>query len=339
MRQLPRTTNAARSPGGGPVRSLRSLRPLGLAPALAVALAGLAALTPACASNPTSDDVMTSSSNITATGLAPLALANVGGMACQRNSLGGSSFYSSCTGNGGQPEYWCADFAKWVWANNGVDVGGLTAAAGSFYVYGQNHGTLKTGSPQLGDAVVFNYGGNGYADHVAIVTNVLADGRIETASGDWNGQDGSEAQFSRTSHVVLNTPAYPGVVGSQPGVIGMKISGFISPAGGGGGGGGGSGGGGDCSVHADHKLYCSNAVAAIHQNPWSASPVVDTLRSRYSWFSCWWAGEMHAGGNQTWYWTQGDDNGAWGFVPAVAVNTPDDFDTSALEHGLPQCGQ
>ncbi len=184
-----------------------------------------------CAPDPIADDVATSSSNVTSGDLTGLALANAGGTACGRNTRAGNSFFSSCTGNGGQPEYWCADFVKWVWANSGVNVGGLTAAAGSFYVYGQNHGTLSRTAHE-GDAVVFNYGGNGYADHVAIVTKVLADGRIQTASGDWNGQSGTEAQFSRTSHVILNNPPYPGTVGSHPGVIGMTISGFISPAGG-----------------------------------------------------------------------------------------------------------
>src|SRR6185312_4180856 len=33
------------------------------------------------------------------------------------NSLGGSAFGTSCTGNNGDAEYWCADFAKWVWQN------------------------------------------------------------------------------------------------------------------------------------------------------------------------------------------------------------------------------
>ncbi|HEY6462947.1 MAG TPA: NBR1-Ig-like domain-containing protein, partial [Polyangiaceae bacterium] len=106
----------------------------------------------------------------------------------------------------------------------------LTAAAGSFYVYGQNHGTLGN-SPAVGDAVVFDYKGGGVADHVALVTKVNSDGTIETASGDWNGDSGTEAQFSSTSHVVLNSPAYAGTVGSSPGVMGMTISGFIAPVG------------------------------------------------------------------------------------------------------------
>src|SRR5262249_28674832 len=161
---------------------------------------------------------------------AAIAMDNVGNTACGPNSQGGQGFESSCTGNGGQPEYWCADFATWVWATAGADVTGLTAAAGSFYCYGQNNGTLSS-TPHVGDAVVFDYQGNCWADHVAIVTQVNGDGSIVTASGDWNGQSGSEAYFSSTSHVVVNQPAYPGDVGSSPGVIGMTISGFISPVG------------------------------------------------------------------------------------------------------------
>ena len=162
--------------------------------------------------------------------IASIALANLGDTACGRNSVGGTSYQSSCTGNGGQPEYWCADFARWVWGQAGVDTGGLSAAAGSFYVYGQNHGTLHT-SPLVGDAVVFDYAGGGYADHVAIVVQVNGDGTIETASGDWNGNGDGEAEFSSSSHVILNAPAYGSAVGTSPGVIGMTISGFISPAG------------------------------------------------------------------------------------------------------------
>jgi hypothetical protein len=168
---------------------------------------------------------------VSGSSIVSLALANVGGMACATNSLGGTTFETSCTGNGGQPEYWCADFAQWVWANSGVDTSGLDAAAGSFYCYGQNNGTLSN-TPQAGAAVVFDYQGNCVADHVAIVTQVNSDGTIESVSGDWNGQSGTEAQFSSTSHVVLNTPAYDGTVGGTPSVMGMTISGYIAPKGG-----------------------------------------------------------------------------------------------------------
>jgi hypothetical protein len=216
------------------------------------------ALVAGCAARDAHEKVGAARAGVTTDDLASLALANVGGTACGTNSLGGAAFDSSCTGNGGQPEYWCADFVKWVWENQGVDVSGLSAAAGSFYVYGQNHGTLSD-SPAVGDAVVFDYQGGGYADHVAIVTQVYGDGTIETASGDWNGQSGSEAYFSSTSSVVLNDPPYDATVGTQPGVIGMTISGFIAPVAVGAGGGGGppppSGGGGPCAG-LDDGFYC-----------------------------------------------------------------------------------
>jgi hypothetical protein len=159
-----------------------------------------------------------------------LARANLGKKACSENSEGSKDFDSSCTGDDGHPEYWCADFARWVWAKAGVsDTKGLTAAAGSFYTYGKNHGTFHT-SPSLGDAVVFDYQGDGVADHVAIVTAVDKNGDIETVSGDWGGDDGSEIHFASTSHVRLNSPAYSHDVGSVPKIMGMKISGFVAPA-------------------------------------------------------------------------------------------------------------
>ena len=164
-------------------------------------------------------------------GIADLALANVGRHACARNSLGGRGYGSSCTGNGGRPEYWCADFAKWVWQHTGVlDTTELTPAAGSFYLYGLQNGTL-TGTPAVGDAAVFNYYGNGVAEHVAIVTAVNADGTIETTSGDWGGHGGTEAGFSSTSSVVLNAPPYVEAVGKVPPQMGMVLSGFIAPVG------------------------------------------------------------------------------------------------------------
>ena len=197
-------------------------------------LSGTAFGASACSASSASGDdpAATSASHIVTEGsIASLALENVGKGACSLNTHGSYNFGSSCTGNGGQPEYWCADFAKWVWAEAGAsNTSELTAAAGSFYVYGQRHGTLHS-NPVVGDAVVFNYAGNGYADHVALVVRVHANGTIETVSGDWNGQGGSQAEFASTASADLNVPAYPGVVGSTPGTMGMQISGFISPVG------------------------------------------------------------------------------------------------------------
>jgi len=203
---------------------MRNLLLLGLAAPLALVVVSGCAVTPGEGVGSTADSLSGST-------IADLAKANVGKGACSTNSKGGHAFDSSCTGNGGEPEYWCADFARWVWAESGVaDTSQLTAAAGSFYVYGENHGTLHS-TPAVGDAVVFNYQGGGVADHVAIVTEVASNGDIETVSGDWGGESGSEAHFSSTSHVDLNSPAYRGVVGTTPGIMGMTISGFVAPLG------------------------------------------------------------------------------------------------------------
>ena len=61
------------------------------------------------------------------------------------------------------------------------------------------------------------------------MTQVNANGTVETVSGDWGGQPGSEAKFSRTSSVVLNDPPYVGAMGTAPSVMGMYISAFVAP--------------------------------------------------------------------------------------------------------------
>jgi hypothetical protein len=66
---------------------------------------------------------------------------------------------------------------------------------------------------------------------LAIVTQVNADGTIETVSGDWDGASGSEATFAGSSHVVANGPAYSSAVNSFSQVMGMYIIGYAIPAG------------------------------------------------------------------------------------------------------------
>jgi hypothetical protein len=207
---------------------MKTLRPLF---ALLLCTAGLGSVAACSGASESSESVDQNTDPLSTSEVASLALANVGKGACSTNSKKGHAYDSSCTGNGGEPEFWCADFARWVWASAGAkDTDQLSAAAGSFYTYGQNHGTLSD-TPTVGAAVVFNYHGGGSADHVAIVTSVNSNGTIETVSGDWGGESGSEAHFSSTSHVVHNTPAYAHAVGSTPGIMGMKISGFITAVG------------------------------------------------------------------------------------------------------------
>lgn len=95
---------------------------------------------------------------------------------------------------------------------------------------------------------------------------------------------------------------------------------------------------GVCGVGDDGKLHCTNrAGASLHAQPSAGSPVVNTLRSTSSIFLCWTSGELHAGGNTTWYYTNGDDNPSFGWIPGVDLNTADAFDADPSAYGLRRC--
>ncbi|MFD9129919.1 CHAP domain-containing protein [Kitasatospora sp. NPDC059571] len=149
-----------------------------------------------------------------------IANANLGKKACSTNTTGGTGYYSSCTGANGAPEAWCADFAKWVWARSGYNVSGLTSGAGSFGQYGSRlHST-----PQVGDALLFDYNGYNWASHVAIVTAV-GNGTVTTVGGNEGGVSGN---WSATSSVRQDT--HSSAVGYRYGS--ETISGYVSPQGG-----------------------------------------------------------------------------------------------------------
>jgi hypothetical protein len=94
----------------------------------------------------------------------------------------------------------------------------------------------------------------------------------------------------------------------------------------------------DCSVHADGKLYCTNANPAnIRATPDNTATVVDQLLMDYDWFTCWTTGALHAGGNRTWYYTLGDRYGKWGYVAANDLNTTETFDANPTAYGLKHC--
>ncbi|MFJ6674469.1 CHAP domain-containing protein [Actinosynnema sp. NPDC091369] len=153
------------------------------------------------------------------TDIRDLARANLGKQTCSTNSLGGVGYMDSCR----MAHAWCADFARWVWGRAGLYTDRLTPAAGSFYLYGVNNGTLHTDAgyvPQVGDAVVLNYQGNGYADHVSIVDSVAA-----TSMTTINGNSGGSGPT--TSSVQYATGGHR--VGQYIG--GQRISAFVSPAG------------------------------------------------------------------------------------------------------------
>ncbi|MEU6760822.1 CHAP domain-containing protein, partial [Streptomyces sp. NPDC046685] len=146
------------------------------------------------------------------------ARAENGNGACAHGGyVGGPNQNSSCEG-GQRTHAWCADFAGWVWARNGVKgLATLNDMALSFYTYGEKNGTLSN-TPHVGDAVVYNYGGSYSDDHVAIVTGISG-GNVTITGGNQGGYPG---------HVSTNTTSN-WQVGQSP--WGQRISGYISPAG------------------------------------------------------------------------------------------------------------
>jgi CHAP domain len=165
--------------------------------------------------------------------IATIARKERGQTACSRKTAGKKGYFTSCDRGvaGGKPEFWCSDFARWVWwkagAINtapGTDI--LTAAAGTFVKYGK----LRT-RPRVGDAVLFGYNKdphNPTALHVGIVVQVNAN-TIVSVSGDIGGQDGSEAHFSATSRVTLDNAYSRAIDSSDPNAPNHPLSGFVSP--------------------------------------------------------------------------------------------------------------
>jgi hypothetical protein len=94
-----------------------------------------------------------------------------------------------------------------------------------------------------------------------------------------------------------------------------------------------------CVIYRDGKLYCGNTPGAdMFRRPASSSDVVNHLLTAYSWFTCWGTGEVHAGGNTTWYFTDGDVRGAPdGWLPGVELHTPSAFDADPAAYGFLPC--
>ncbi|WP_447035175.1 hypothetical protein [Streptomyces sp. DSM 118878] len=88
----------------------------------------------------------------------------------------------------------------------------------------------------------------------------------------------------------------------------------------------------------DADILCDNAPGDVHLQSFTDSPVVGRMVTTRSWFVCWKVGDPHSGGNNIWYYTQGDEvvsrpsAQAWGYMPAVKLETEQD-----PVPGLPKC--
>ena len=74
--------------------------------------------------------------------------------------------------------------------------------------------------------------------------------------------------------------------------------------------------------------YCGNRSGAPMYASTNTNTVIGWMDSSTSWFSCYSHGAQHAGGNNVWYYSQGDRSAsgqsarqAWGYMPAVNVWT------------------
>src|SRR6185436_12929553 len=73
---------------------------------------------------------------------------------------------------------------------------------------------------------------------------------------------------------------------------------------------------------------CNNTGGARMYADANRNTHVAWMDSTYSWFVCWRSGAAHEGGNNIWYYSQGDRSvagyqgrAAWGFMPAVDIST------------------
>lgn len=112
------------------------------------------------------------------------------------NNRGEILKYPNAFGRG--PEAWCADFTSWVSKQSGGKMNnpwtpGVVAEL-------KRSGDWKGKSnPQPGDLVLFDWNGDGTADHIGIVERVNADGTIGTIEGNTeNPQTGVEGVWRRT---------------------------------------------------------------------------------------------------------------------------------------------
>jgi hypothetical protein len=104
-------------------------------------------------------------------------------------------------------EFWCSDFAKWVWAQGGVtsDLSTITPLSSSFYTWGLTHGEsmpVDGGTAAVGDAIVLYPSGTSGTtaleddgDHVGIVTAVHSDGTIDIVNGDFLTSSGIKVAY------------------------------------------------------------------------------------------------------------------------------------------------
>jgi peptidoglycan hydrolase-like protein with peptidoglycan-binding domain len=110
-----------------------------------------------------------------------VAESQIGTLEYNDNNTGPCEKYPNYFGRGS--ESWCADFASWVYTHAGDNMNNpyCPSIVNNLKAEGKWKGQSN---PQPGDLVLFDWNGDGTADHVGIVKGVNSDGSIETIEGN-----------------------------------------------------------------------------------------------------------------------------------------------------------
>jgi len=190
-----------------------------LAAAAGITLSALAAVQHTVTTNRVVDSASTSTGSGQA--IADLAAGYLGAHMGTKNDPNGDppSWY----------EWWCADFAKYIWGKAGAQTNGLSAAAASFE-YSYSHESFSA-TPHIGDVMVVGASPSNQTwdnvTHVAIVTGISG-GQVATIGGDegpgmW--YDNTVAQ--QTTGAAVGSPFGTGTLGGQS--VSVYVYGYASP--------------------------------------------------------------------------------------------------------------
>jgi cell wall-associated NlpC family hydrolase len=97
-------------------------------------------------------------------------------------------------------EWWCADFASWVYTHAGDKFNDPYCP--SIVNHLKAEGKWKgRANPQPGDMVLFDWNGDGVSDHVGIVKRVNGDGSVQTIEGNTTNGNGVSGVWEKTRYM------------------------------------------------------------------------------------------------------------------------------------------
>ena len=130
------------------------------------------------------------------------------------------SKYGQWYGSGLNGQKWCAMFVSWVFDQAGIPLGNIQTKNGihhcqSAHNYYKSKGRL-TANPQEGDIVIYDWSGDGHADHIGIFktwadTNKTILEAYEGNTSQGNDSDGGKVMLRKRSRNLVKSFIDPGV--------------------------------------------------------------------------------------------------------------------------------